>query len=381
MMLTLCCFGLSLAAIPLVLTLGNLPRFCVNLKTGSGEGDAPETLPGRSLEVSVLIPARNEARGIESCVNHALSSQGVKIEIIVLDDHSNDGTDLIVQRLSSKNADVKLFRSKPLAEGWNGKQHACQQLSQLARYDQLLFIDADVRLNPRGIQSLLAYKHLRRVDLLSVFPRQEMQTWIEKLIIPMMHLILLGYLPFSRMRQTNKPEYAAGCGQLFFTDKAAYRAAGGHQAIKASRHDGLKLPRTYRRAGLTTDVIDGTTTATCRMYRNSAEVFRGVLKNADEGLATPKLIGVFSVLLLGSSVLPAVLLAISIPQVNHLVIGLSTLALLLSHLPRLLLTIRFGHSHLGILFHLPAVTLFVALQWIALIGRLFGFSVQWRGRS
>ena len=117
------------------------------------------------------------------------------------------------------------------------------------------------------------------------------------------------------------------------------------------------------------------------MYRNSAEVFRGVLKNADEGLATPKLIGVFSVLLLGSSVLPAVLLAISIPQVNHLVIGLSTLALLLSHLPRLLLTIRFGHSYLGILFHLPAVTLFVALQWIALIGRLFGFSVQWRGRS
>ena len=82
MMLTLCCFGLSLAAIPLVLTLGNLPRFCVNLKTGSGEGDAPETLPGRSLEVSVLIPARNEARGIESCVNHALSSQGVKTEII-----------------------------------------------------------------------------------------------------------------------------------------------------------------------------------------------------------------------------------------------------------------------------------------------------------
>ena len=197
----------------------------------------------------------------------------------------------------------------------------------------------------------------------------------------MMHYILLGYLPFQRMRDSAHPSYASGCGQLFLTNRSDYITAGTHAAIFQSRHDGLKLPRAYRGKGLMTDVIDGTDMAQCRMYTSAGQVIRGVMKNATEAIASPKLIVPFSILLLGSSVLPLVMFLVGWKAGDPIVASIALIGIVLGHLPRAIAAVRFRQSWVGVLCHAPATLLFVVLQWIAFAMNLAGQQVSWRGRG
>ncbi len=371
MILGLSILALVLAAIPAAMFLKNLPLFCVDLAVPVGDPPA----------ISVLIPARDEESGIERCVRSVLASESVDVEVLVIDDQSTDQTAAIVNRIAEEDSRVQCIAGSGLPDGWNGKQHACYRLSETAKHPYLVFLDADVRLAADALAKLVARKRSSNVALLSAFPHQETGTILEQWIIPMMHFILLGYLPFDRMRSSTDASFASGCGQLFLTSAEEYFAAGTHKAIMSSRHDGVKLPRAYRSHGMATDVVDGTTLAECRMYRSASEVIRGVLKNATEGIANPRLIVVFTVLLIGSSVLPLLMLISSVMLQQTTAAVISLIALVLGHLPRFLGAARFRQSWAGAIFHSLATGLFVSLQWIALVGHLFGKQVQWRGRQ
>ncbi|MEO1529771.1 MAG: glycosyltransferase, partial [Planctomycetota bacterium] len=267
---------LSLAIVSLVLAVFPTAMFLANLSLFRFAGSRDKN--NGSETVSVLIPARDEASGIEACVRSCMASSDVELEVVVLDDQSQDDTAAIVTSIAQEDARVRLISGVPLPSGWNGKQHACKQLADAATHEVFVFLDADVRLKPDALARLLSRRRESNVDLLSAFPLQETGTWLEAWLIPMMHYILLGFLPFARMRERRDPSLAAGCGQLFLTTRESYAAAGTHEAIRSSRHDGIKLPRAYRSAGLMTDVVDGSELARCRMYRNTSEVIRGLLK-------------------------------------------------------------------------------------------------------
>ncbi len=363
------------------MVIRNLARFLPPTKSDT-EQDSPA--PRR---ISVLIPARNEAAGIAKTIHAVLGNHDVQCEVIVLDDASSDATSDIVSAMAQRDSRVRLVHGTTLPTGWNGKQYACYQLASVANHEEIVFMDADVRLEPDALCRLIDSRRSEKLDLLSVFPQQVTITFWERLLIPMMHFLLLGYLPLERMRQSTDPAFAAGCGQLFLTTKIAYEKAGTHQAIAGSRHDGIKLPRAYRMAHLRTDVMDGTPIASCRMYTCQSEVFQGLLKNAYEGIANPKLIGVFTVLLLGGSVLPLVsfvgvlcLLLASMLPFSAVLLSLSFSALVVSLIPRTLCAKRFQQSQMGAAFHALATTVFVALQWTAFINHMRGRQVAWRGR-
>jgi hypothetical protein len=204
----------------------------------------------------------------------------------------------------------------------------------------------------------------------------------EKLLIPLMHVVLLGFLPLDQMRASRKPEFGAGCGQLFLARREAYFAAGGHRSIQSSRHDGLKLPRAFRSANLVTDLFDATDIATCRMYTSLQQVVRGLLKNATEGIAQPKLIVIFTVLLLGGQTLPVFSLGHAIywgwPAAAVVILCVATMV---SFVPRTFAALRFRQSWTGVLLNPLAIALFVALQWWALIREMLGCKpIAWRGR-
>ena len=374
MTLALSILGILLAAIPAGLFLTNLPLFVLRRSAARLERESQPA-------VSVLIPARDEQGGIEDCLRTVLASRDVSTEVVVLDDQSTDRTAEIVQALAEKDDRVRCVAGAPLPDGWNGKQFACYQLAETASTDRWLFVDADVRLQPDALRALADYQDANHVDLLSAFPHQQTDTWLEKWLVPMMHVVLLGYLPLRRMRSSTLEAYAAGCGQLFMTNREGYKAAGTHEAIKSSRHDGLKLPRAYRKAGLRTDVVDGTDLASCRMYESTAGVIRGVLKNAHEGIANARLILPFSVLLLGGSVLPVVTLVVSVLTENFWAGLASIVGVVLGHLPRMLSAIQFRQSIFGVVFHSLATLLFVMLQWVAFVMHAMGRSVAWRGRT
>jgi hypothetical protein len=342
----------------------------------------PPPASGPRPAVSVLIPARNEEGAIGGAVEAALASEGVDLEVVVLDDQSEDRTAQVVRGIAARDPRVRLETAPPLPAGWCGKQHACAVLARHARQPLLLFVDADVRLAPDGLARSVAFLEASGADLASGFPRQETVTFLERLLIPLMHFVLLGFLPMARMRKSRHPAYGAGCGQLFLARRDGYEKAGGHAAIRASLHDGVALPRVFRQAGLATDLFDATDVASCRMYHNAPEVWHGLGKNAVEGLASPgKIIPVTALFALGQ-VLPPVLLILAILTVlPPAVLAPAAVGTLAVYLPRLAAARRFRQPIDGALLQPLAILVFLAIQWTALGRKLLGRPAGWKGRT
>lgn len=366
--------GLALAALPAALTLANLRAF----------RPAPPAPRGTPPQVSVLVPARNEEQAIGRLCRDVLASEGVDLELVVLDDSSADGTAGIVRDMASRDPRVRLIAGEPLPTGWCGKQHACWQLAQAARHGTWVFLDVDVSPTPDAVARAVAFLDASGAALVSGFPRQATSCLLDWLLLPLIHFILLGFLPIARSRQDRSPGLAAGCGQLFVTRRGDYERAGGHAAIRASLHDGVKLPRAYRRAGLTTDIFDATDIASCRMYERNADVWRGLSKNATEGIGAPATIVPFTVLLAGGQILPIALaawgLATGWQGFPRWAIPVACIAAALAWLPRLLDAIRFRQSLAGVIAHPCGVAVFLVIQWVALVRRQLGIKTSWRGR-
>jgi hypothetical protein len=375
---------LACAAVPAVLFVVNLRRY-----------RAPRVGNISAARIAVLIPARDEERNIAACVESVLASVGVHIEVLVLDDASSDRTGEIVREIAAHDSRVSLVQTQALPAGWNGKQRACWLLAQETDAPLMLFLDADVRLAPDAIARCVAEMQATGVALLSGFPRQITVGWLEKMLLPLIHFVLLGFLPIGRMRSSTSAAYSAGCGQFFLAEREAYFASGGHAAVRETRHDGLRLPQAFRRRGYRTDIVDLTDLASVRMYESPGAVWSGLAKNATEGLAAPARIVPLTVLLVVGQILPVVMLTLWVAfYVSSLVVGATfdrpvlaamvsacvVLAVVASYLPRLLAVRQFRQPVMSAWLHPLGVLLLLLVQWYALGKQVFGRPVAWRAR-
>ncbi|MCJ2073151.1 glycosyltransferase family 2 protein [Methylobacterium sp. J-030] len=360
--------GLILALLPAVLAAVNLAVL---------RRPKPEADPGL---VSILIPARNEAGNIAATVRAALASTMVPVEVIVGDDHSTDATAEIVRAIDDPRLHLVAVPSLP--EGWTGKNHACFHMAGLARGRHLLFIDADVRLEPEGAASLAAQAHRTGAALVSGVPRQDLGTLGEMLTVPMIDFLLLGYLPVPLMRRLRDPSLGAACGQLILVEAEAYATTGGHGAIRTSLHDGVRLPRLLRAAGYRTDLVAAAALATCRMYHDFAQAWAGFSKNAHEGMATARALPVWTLLLGGGQLLPPLLvLARPLGLIPTTALVPAALALTLSLATRAAITLAVRAPLVTIPLHPAAVVVALAIQWNVLLRRERAGAASWKGRS
>jgi hypothetical protein len=376
-LLALALLGIPLAAWPALLFVRNLLTY---LPLPKGGAVPPQ---GCLPAISVLIPARNEVHTIGEAIEAVVANRGVDYEVVILDDHSTDATAEVVQTFAERHPQVRLAAAPPLPPGWCGKQHACFVLAGLARHPLLLFLDADVRLAPDALARLAAYGQAHpRIPLASGFPRQVTGSLLEDLLIPLMHFILLGFLPLHRMRSSTNPAYAAGCGQLFLARMETYHTIGGHSLVKGSLHDGITLPRAYRGRGCATDLFDATDLAACRMYTSPAAVWRGLAKNATEGLGAPTLILPVTLLLLVGHVVPFALIVmhqfVPLPPVTIIA---AAIAASLAWTPRVYAMIRFRQAPLGALLHPVGIVLLLMIQWQAFLRHLQGRPATWKDRA
>lgn len=360
--------SLALALLPAVLGAFNLRA----LRPPAPVAADPDIL------VSILIPARNEAERIVAAVEAARASRDVAIEVVVMDDGSTDATARLVRELGAFDPRVRLETAPPLPPGWAGKTHACQRLADAARGTHLLFVDADVTLSPDAAARLAMHARRHGMDLVSGVPRQEMRSLGELLTVPMINLLLIGYLPLARMRATTDPALGAACGQLLLVDASAYRAVGGHAAIRTRLHDALMLVRRFRAEGRRTDLVAGAGLARCRMYDGLAPAVQGFLKNAHEGMAKPLALPVWTVLLGGGHVLPPLLVTAALVLGGSLTPAL--LALVLSLGLRAAVTLRSGEGAWGIALHPATVVTALVIQWTALVQAGRGRPTAWKGR-
>jgi hypothetical protein len=364
--LTLGWLALFWAAIPAAMLLRNMRLY----------RPAPRS-HGLLPPVSVLIPARNEEKTIGAAVAAVLSNEDISFEVIVLDDASTDATALVVEAIADVDPRAKLIRGAELPEGWCGKQHACAELARHARHSILCFLDADVRLRCDALVRMVSFLQKSGAELCSGVPLQETGTFFERLLIPLIHYVLLAFLPMKGMRRSNHPSYAAGCGQLFIARAGAYRVSGGHAAIRSTLHDGINLPRAFRRAGFRTDLFDATAIASCRMYASGPEVWRGLRKNAIEGLGSPALIVPATLILAAGQILPfaGAFVLSGLPRT------LCFAALSLPILCRVYAMHRFHQPLSSALLHPLGILLLLAIQWQAFLRNLTGTKEAWKGRS
>lgn len=321
--------------------------------------------------VSVLVPARNEEANIAGCIEAALASRGVAVEVVVMDDGSTDATPEIVRALASRDPRVRLETAPALPPGWTGKVHACARLSEAARGTHFLFIDADVRLTPDAAASMAGHAARTGAAMVTGVPRQLIGSLGEALTVPMINFLLFCYLPGGGRAFTERPEMAAACGQLMLVERDAYRASGGHAAIHSVLHDALALARRMRAGGHATEVVEGAPLATCRMYRGFVESWHGFIKNAREGMATPVGLPIWTVMLAGAHLWPLALLPASTAYIA-LALGLAL---------RTAVTLRTREPWWTIPLHPATVAVALAIQWAALIRGLLGKPAGWKGRA
>ena len=358
-------FGALVSSIALTMTVINLGIYRRPRPEADALRDAPAGGGPGAPRVSVCIPARNEEMNVGPVVRGALASRGVEVEVLVYDDQSTDGTPGILARLCTEDARVRAVETRPLPEGWNGKQWGCERMGQAARGEWLLFTDADVRLAPDCLVRALDEAALLRADLLSTIPREEVGSFLERMVVPLIHWMLFSWLPMPRMRTTNDPATSAGCGQFLLVRREAWRAAGGHAAFRDSMHDGIRLPRNVRRAGLRSDLYDGSDGVRCRMYRGAAQTWRGFTKNAYEGLGSPLVLAVFTLLEAGGILLPWAWLAAAAAS-GGMPLGPTVLAWFAvgaQLVQRALLAARFSQPVSCVLLHPVSIALLLAIQW------------------
>jgi chlorobactene glucosyltransferase len=339
--------------------------------------------------VRLVIPARNESANIAACLASFAEQRSVRMQILVVDDHSSDGTADIVAGMCEGNEDrMSLMPAPPLPRRWTGKSSACWAGAETTRGEPgwLLFVDADVKAIDRdAVAKAVAAAEAEEVSLLSLAPRHELRTFAERIVIPC-GLFLQAFLQdFSSGANPGRPEaYAAGQFMLF--RREAYEAVGGHAAVRSEICEDAALARLLKRHGERVVLHDGSQLLEVRMYDGWQTLKAGFAKNLVEmiGGRRKTVAVILSAILLGwmAFALPAIgaagclagnmtACAATVPAT------MATLAMLALH--------SVGAAYLGVpfwyglLFPLGysagALIAFESLTW-RIAGR-----VEWKGRT
>jgi glycosyltransferase involved in cell wall biosynthesis len=203
------------------------------------------------------------------------------MEVLVYDDLSDDKTASIVKAKSALDSRIRYLPGKPLPEGWNGKNHACHRLSSEAQGDYLLFVDADVRTGNGLFKNTLSMAEKHKLQLLSIFPKQDMITFGEKITVPVMNWILTSLLPLPLVLRSKKSSLAAANGQFMLFEKEHYKQYQWHQTFRKEKVEDIAIMKAIKSKGFRGLTLLGDESVRCRMYSGYSEAISGFSKNVN----------------------------------------------------------------------------------------------------
>ncbi|MFZ0312998.1 MAG: glycosyltransferase [Candidatus Korobacteraceae bacterium] len=227
---------------------------------------------GAVTEVSVIVPARNEEDCLADCLRTLVAQQGVSCEIIVVDDHSTDGTAAIAAKFP-----VRVILADPLPPDWSGKCNAAWSGARIAKGNWLLFTDADTKHTQNSVATGLLEARQFDAGLLSYSPKQELRGFAQRALMPVVFAELAATYPPQDVCDPKSPVAAAN-GQYLLIRREVYDAVGGHAAVASAILEDVELARRVKQAGYklrfrTADVVS------TRMYRSFAQMWEGWTKN------------------------------------------------------------------------------------------------------
>ena len=333
--------------------------------------------------VSVLVPARNEETNISKCLNALLKQKYRLLEIIVLDDGSDDHTADLVSKFAESSLRLKLLSGLPLPEGWTGKNWACHQLSQDASGDFLLFIDADTILSEDSVSNALIESMDHSVDLLTVMPNRVSSCVIEWLMYPFIDWVSFCWLPMYMAGKSKSLNLSATFGQFVMFTREAYNITGGHKAIAVNPLDDFELGRMVKRHGLRWMLFGCTNSVKVLSYQGNLDAFKGVSRSVFPTLyyrVSILMLLVFGLILF--TLLPPttiVLNAMAYSQESHFLF-MAFVSLAMLTISWIIVCRKFHHSLLTLPFYPVSVILMVLVAFHSLISYSFG-ATTWKNRK
>jgi cellulose synthase/poly-beta-1,6-N-acetylglucosamine synthase-like glycosyltransferase len=323
--------------------------------------------------VSVIVPARNEEACLAECLRSLVGQSCPDCEVIVVDDHSTDGTRAIAGSFA-----VRVIGADPLLPGWSGKCNAAWSGAKIAKGKWLLFTDADTRHSPDSIAQGLREANTYDAALLSYSPKQQVDSFAERALMPVIFSELAATYRPKDVCDPNSPVAAAN-GQYLLIRRDVYDAVGGHAAVAGAILEDVELAKLVKRAGYRLQFRMSDVVST-RMYRSFPQLWEGWTKNLALLFPHPRRLalsrfGEFAVI-----VVCAVAAVLKLIRGEWVLGGIATViaAALMFFLTQ---RIRWAHfdwlsSSLAI-FGLP---LFAILLWNSDISHGRG-SVRWKGRE
>ena len=291
-----------LAALPWIVTPIVTAIRVLGSKSLDDESAAP---PENPPLVSVVIPARNEARNIERCLRSVLSNDYPRFEVVVVNDGSTDATGDIARSIAATDNRARVIETEGLPEGWFGKQWACETGARATTGEIILFADADTvqssDLITRSVNAMLR----RNADLFSVLGRQELDTFWELLIQPQIFTIMsVRYGGTESITRSRFVKDKIANGQCLFVRRSTYEKFGGHSLVKSHVADDMMLAQRYFARGRRVVLEEGIHQLSTRMYTSLGELVRGWGKNVFAGGRDSVPFGIF-----GRLVFPLLLLS------------------------------------------------------------------------
>jgi cellulose synthase/poly-beta-1,6-N-acetylglucosamine synthase-like glycosyltransferase len=236
------------------------------------EPTIPITLPSDRLPLlSVIIPAKDEEHGIEYTVESLLSSEGVPLELILVNDRSSDKTGEIMESLAKKDSRISIITVKELPPGWTGKTHAMSMGVQKAKGDVLLFTDADAVAPRDTLRRALDYLLRNKLDMLSLLPGFTARGFSENVV----HLHLaLGFSYFNPILDVNDKSKSAAMasGCFIMMTRTAYDRVGGWEAFRTEVSEDVAMSRGVKAMGMNMTLIRGDRLVQTKPFRNVLEV-------------------------------------------------------------------------------------------------------------
>ncbi|MEO1396699.1 MAG: glycosyltransferase family 2 protein [Cyanobacteria bacterium J06634_5] len=246
--------------------------------------DPLTAVPAELPSLSVIIPVYNESVNVTACLQSVLANDvpaQMSLQVIVADDESTDDTRMLADRVAEKDERVLVFTvpPRPTEVAWRGKNWACVQAAKKATGDYLLFIDADVRLQPQAIARSLVNAQTYRTDLLSCAPKIVYSCWAEKLVQPLMALLIAVGFSFDGVNDPAALTKSAAAGPFMLFLQAAYEKIGGHEAVATNPVEDFALASAIKTQGLTLRYVLGLEVAEVQMYQSFGDLWEGWTKN------------------------------------------------------------------------------------------------------
>ena len=377
----------------LTLGLGLYITWLVHSRSGLDIVVEPESVLGpypareESPLISVIIPARNEGRNITRCIQALLGQTYPNYELIVVDDRSNDETPNILLELEKQDARLRIIQGAELPLGWAGKPHALVQGAVAARGEWLCFMDADTFATSDLLCSTYQKAVNKSADMFSILTDQELGSFWERTILPLVFLGLSFGFPAQRVNDPTKPD-AISNGQFILIRRTVYDHVGGHSAVKDRIDEDKAIATLVKRAGYRLVIADGRKVACTRMYTSLPEMWEGWTKNIYLGLSDRLWLLLFGAVLglVVSILLPFWLLGgliwlTSGGGIVAVVIAAEAVVLWIFLLVKRYQSCRAFHIPGGYAFTFPlGALIFTAMMFASAYNVISGRGVLWKGR-